>query len=347
MLSKKKLSPYFLLALLVLLAWASFSILAVFMDYILGGLFVGYITYPLYKRLLGKVRYAGTSAFLMTVGVLVLVVVPLAWMSIELVTEMRTIIRSLDPDQLQAQIDSLLAALFGFFGYQAPQGDRNWLVELVAPSISGAINQFASRLLGVVAEGTVGVFVLVYILYYTYADGEKLLQKIRELLPLQEAHRDLLFHEISSVVKGVMFGHVLTSIFQTVLAAAGFIFFGVPNVVFWSLLVFILSLLPLIGAPLVWVPWGLVMILEGDTVRGIGFLIYSAIMVSSLDNFVRPKLIGDHAHVHPTIVLLGVLGGLAVFGVTGFFLGPLILSIFVTVLDVFRKEFADGDEVGA
>lgn len=345
MLSRRKLSPYFLLALLLLLGWVSFRILEVFLNFVLVGLFIGYLTYPMYKRVKNRVKHEGTSAFLMVASVLLLLVVPLGWLTIELIDEMRVIIQSLDPDELNAQINALVASLLSYFGMESDPGETSDLINLIAPGLSGAVSKYATRLLTVIAEGSIGIFVLTYLLYYTYTDGDKLLLKIRELLPLQDAHRDLLFYEVSSVIKGVMFGHVLTSLMQAALAAAGFLFFGVPNVVFWSLIVFILSLLPLIGAPIVWLPWGIVMILQGDTFRGIGFLVYSAILVSTLDNFVRPKLIGDHAHIHPAIVLLGVLGGLAVFGLAGFFLGPLILSIFVTVLDVFRKELVDGEAV--
>lgn len=340
-LSKRKLSPYFLLALLVILAFISFRIVGVFLNYVLTALFIAYISHPLFDWLEAKVKLTPLAGLMMVAMVTALLLVPLGFIIIELIGELRGIITTLDADTLEQRFRGITDQLLVLLGQEPLEQDTGpSLFDIVVPSVTAWVSRFASSLLSVLAEAFIGMFVMLYILYYAYTDGHRFVDGIRDILPLQEAHRDLLMHEVGNVIQAVMYGHVLTALIQAVLGSVGFIIFGVPNVVFWGGIMFLLALLPIVGPPLIWGPWGIYLILQGETFMGVGLLIYSAIMVSSLDNIIRPKLIGDRAHVHPTVVLLGVLGGVVVFGFTGLILGPLVLSIFVSILEVYRKEFA-------
>ena len=351
--SRRKLSPYFLLALLLILGWVSFQVVGVFLNYVLTGLFIAFITHPLYDRLESKIRFAPLASLLMVGIVGVVVVVPLAFILVELVAELRTLLVGLDVDVLRQQFDDAMRNVMDFLGFEttaSEPGSDGGVFDILVPGLNAGITRFVSNLPSAALEGIIGLFVMLYILYYGYQDGHRFVESVRSILPLQDAHRDLLMHEVGNVIKAVMIGHVLTALIQAALAALGFFIFGVSNVVLLSALTFILALLPVVGPPLVWIPVGVGLLISGETFNGVGLLLYSAIMVSSLDNILRPKLIGDRAHIHPTIVLLGVLGGIVVFGFSGLILGPLVLSIFVTILDVYRKEFAlrlDGDNMAA
>ncbi len=339
-LSKRRLSPYFLFALLLILAWTSFRVVAVFLDFVLVALFLAYLTFPGYQRILALVRRPQLASFFMVALVTILVVVPLGFLLVGLVNELRSILLNLNVDEMRAALDRLTGQLDARLGTGSADGTQPGLLDTVVPSVSSMISGLGTRIIQVLAEGIIGVFVLLYVMYYTYTDGERLIDFLKELLPMQEGHREKLFHEVQLVTRAVMYGSVLTALIQAILGGIGFALFGIPNVIFWSFVMFILALLPLIGPPLVWAPWGIYLILAGDTFRGVGLLVYSFILVSTMDNILRPKLIGTRAQVHPVVILLGVLGGIAYFGFSGFILGPLVLSIFVTILDVYRKEFA-------
>lgn len=338
-LSKRSLSPWFLLALLVLLALVSLRIAGVFLNYILMGLFLAVVTHPAYDWLEERIRVKGVASLLMVVAVTLLLFVPLAFVMVELVQELRNILAVLDPTALRAQLEALTRRFVGDWA-ASEDGSGGGLVDVLVPSINTFASQVASRILSALAEGSIGVFVMLYILYYSYHDGHRFVDLMGELVPLQDAHRDLIFREIENVIKAVMYGHILTALIQAVLGGIGFWIFGVENVIFWSFIMFILALLPIVGPPLVWAPWGVYLLLSGQTFQGIGLLVYSFLMVSTLDNVLRPKLIGDYARIHPTVILIGVLGGIVVFGFSGLILGPLVLSIFVSILGVYRKEFA-------
>lgn len=339
-LSKRKLSPWFLFGLLVIIGWVSFRIVSVFIDYTLIALFLAYLTYPAYPWLRRYLRNRQLTAMVLLAVIVIAILVPLGFLVAELAKEMQNIAQSLGDDEFQNITDDIRQRFNEWLGREGADGG-DVVVGQVESEIQAFIARTVTGLFGALAEAFVGIFVLLYVMYYAYVDGPRLIRYTQELLPMQEAHRDLLFHEVGLVVKAVMYGQVLTALIQALIGGVGFWIFGIENVVFWSVVMFILALLPIVGPPLVWGPAAIYLwIVQGDTFSAIGLAIYSAILVSTVDNIIRPKLIGSRAHVHPVVILLGVLGGLAVFGFSGLILGPLVLSIFVTILDVYRKEFA-------
>lgn len=338
MLSKRRLGPWVLFGLLILLGWVTLRVVAVFLDYVLLGLFLAYITYPLYRRLKRTVRSGVASSLLMVFLVFTVIVVPLAFMTLQLFAEVKAIEEDLGLRDPQAFVNQTGEVLVGTLGMEAGAGGE--MVERAFDSIRDFLHKQAQEIPGRAVVGLVGTFVLFYVLYYAYLEGPRLVAFVRDLLPMDDGHRDMLLFEVVQVTRGVIVGTVLTALIQAALGGIGFALFGVPNVLFWSLLMFILALLPVIGPPVIWAPWGAYLLLTGETFDGIALLLWGAILVSTADNIIRPKLIGRSAKVHPVVVLLGVLGGVPVFGLSGFILGPLVLSIFVTILQVYRKEFA-------
>lgn len=341
-LSKSRLSPWFLLALLILLGLVAFRVVAVFLSYVLFGLFLAYLTFPGYRWLLRRVKRPPVAAGTMMVLLIVAFLVPLAFLLVQLVSQAQQAVSYLGLADPQAILDALARRINEILGLPPATGTdpSSNLVNDAYDSIQDAMARFVRDLPRHVAEGLIGVFLLAYVLYYSYTDGPKALHALREMLPLQPDQRETLFHDVGQSIRGVMYGTVLMSALQAILAAIGFAVFGIPDVALWSVVVFILALLPIVGAPMVWLPWSLYLIYVGETFRGVGLLLYCAVMVNGIEHVIRPKLIGSVADIHPLLVLLGVVGGLAVFGFIGFILGPLILSVFVTVLNLYRKEFA-------
>ena len=340
MLSKRRLSPWFLLALLVLLGFLAFRLVAVFFSYVMFGLFLAYLTFPVYARLLKVFHKPAVAASLMLLLLVVAVLVPLAFLLAELVSQAQQMIGALGLADPQAILDAIAARINAFLGLPPSSGSSSNLINDAYDSIQDALTAWLRDLPRHVAEGLLGVFLLVYVLYYSYTDGPRALQAIREMLPLHPEQRETLFRDVGQSIRGVMYGTILMSALQAGLAASGFALFDVPDIALWSVLVFILALLPIVGAPMVWVPWSMYLIYIGETFRGVGLLLYCAVLVNGIEHIIRPKLIGSVADIHPLLVLLGVVGGLALFGFVGFILGPLLLSVFVTVLNLYRTEFA-------
>src|SRR5438128_1458387 len=161
------------------------------------------------------------------------------------------------------------------------------------------------------------------VMYYGFVEGETFVTRIRQLLPLEPSLKDSLFYELRTITQAVLYGQVMTAVVQGSLGALGLLVFGVPNWLFWGAIMIIIGFLPLVGTALVWGPAAVALILDGATARGIGLLIYGAAIVMNVDNVLRPRLMSGRTKVHPAFILIGVLGGLKVFGFVGLLVGPL------------------------
>lgn len=340
-LSKRRLSPWFLFALLLVLGVLAFRVVGVFLSFVLFGLFLAYLTFPIYAWLRQRLKRPAVAAGAMLLGLTLAVFLPLGFVLAELLNQVQGLLASLSAADPQAVLDAIAHRINAALGLpdEATADPGSNLVNDVYDSVQDALVAWLRDVPQLLAESILGLLLLAYVLYYTYTDGDRALAAIRDILPLDTEQRETLFREVGHVIRGVMYGTILLSAIQAVLAAIGFAIFGVPSIALWSVLIFVLALLPIVGAPFIWVPWGLYLIYIGETLRGVGLLVYCAILVNGIEHLIRPKLIGKTANIHPLLVLLGVVGGLALFGFIGFIVGPLVLSVFVTVLNLYRKEF--------
>jgi predicted PurR-regulated permease PerM len=142
-----------------------------------------------------------------------------------------------------------------------------------------------------------------------------------------------------------MYGSILIAVIQGALGALGFWIFGIESFFIWGMVMAIFALVPFVGTAIIWIPAALYLIAKGTTSgnmtlvwHGVGLLLYGVFIISSADNLLKPKLIGDRAGMHPVVVLLGVLGGLSLFGFAGFLIGPLILAAMTSFADIYQKE---------
>ncbi len=142
----------------------------------------------------------------------------------------------------------------------------------------------------------------------------------------------------------LIYGYVVVALIQGLLGAFGFFIFGIHSPIFWGIVMTITALIPFIGTAIVWLPFALIKLFNGilanntnEIIGGILFILYGTIIISGIDNVLRPKIIGDKAKVHPILILVGVLGGLSLFGFIGVVIGPLILALFVAFLTAYEE----------
>ena len=148
------------------------------------------------------------------------------------------------------------------------------------------------------------------------------------------------------MTQAVVYGHLLTAFAQGLIGGLGFLVFGLSSPILWGIIIGIAGLIPMVGTAIVWVPASIYLFLVGilqDSLpymaRGIGLFVYGFLIIGTVDNFLKPKLIGGRAKVHPALILIGLLGGLTVFGLIGAIYGPLILAMLVTFFDIYRTEY--------
>jgi predicted PurR-regulated permease PerM len=176
-------------------------------------------------------------------------------------------------------------------------------------------------------------------MFYFFRDGEKIVERIKYLSPLDERYEDQILNRFLSVSRATIKGTLVLAIIKGTMGGITFWIFGVTSPILWGVIMVLLSIIPLVGAWLVMYPAGIILILTGDVWQGIAIILIAAIPIGNIDNILMPKLVGRDTGMHELLVFISTLGGLSVFGIMGFLIGPIIAAMFVTILDVYSVEF--------
>jgi predicted PurR-regulated permease PerM len=194
-----------------------------------------------------------------------------------------------------------------------------------------------------VTAGTVNavlqLFVMLYALYFFLRDGPRILSRILYFTPLEEDDEGKLIAQFVSVTRATIKGSILIGLLQGGLAGAAFFLLGLPGAAFWSTVMAVLSVIPVLGAGIVWAPASVILMFTGRAAAGIGLAIWGLVVVGLIDNFLRPRLVGRDTKMPDLLVLLSTFGGLAMFGLVGFIIGPIIAALFLTAWDLYGAAF--------
>lgn len=191
-------------------------------------------------------------------------------------------------------------------------------------------------------------FLLLYTMFFFLMDGEKLLSKMLYYLPLEDKDERRLLARFTSVTRATLKGTLVIGVLQGGLAGVGFAVVGVPSAVFWGAIMAVLSIIPGIGSGLVWFPAAVILAASGHYFKAVGLALFCGLVVGTLDNVLRPRLVGRDTEMHDLLIFLGTLGGIFLFGLLGFIIGPIVAALFVTVWDIYGVAFRDVlPEVGA
>lgn len=218
------------------------------------------------------------------------------------------------------------------------------LVESVgaaAKSIGGILVTVASRMTATTAVFLLNLFVMIYAMFFFLKDGEKILEKIFYYLPLRDEDEGLMLQRFASITRATVKGTIVIGIIQGALAGFAFWVAGIDGAAFWGTIMAILSIIPGIGAALIWVPAVIYLIVTGQLLAGLLLFAWCAAVVGTIDNILRPILVGKDAKMPDLLILVGTLGGLFLFGPIGFIVGPIVCGLFLTVWEIYGATFKD------
>ena len=214
-------------------------------------------------------------------------------------------------------------------------------VGTVAKSAGGFLVGMASKMTAGTASFVLNLFVMIYAMFFFFRDGDKILQRIFYLLPLNDDDEDLMLQRFASITRATIKGTMVIGILQGALAGLGFWVAGLDGAAFWGTVMVVLSVVPGIGAALVWVPAVIYLYVTGQVLAGTLLLIWCAAVVGTIDNILRPTLVGKDAKMPDLLILIGTLGGLYLFGPIGFIAGPIVCGLFLTIWDIYGATFRD------
>ena len=200
------------------------------------------------------------------------------------------------------------------------------------------LTQSIPSILGFVTELFIKLFLMLFVLYYGFKEGEKIKKSVLKMIPLSAKHKTELVEKTKDVIFAVLYGQFLIAVLQGIAGGITFWIFGLENPVFWGFIMGVLSFIPLLGPPIVWLPAGLYQIYLGQIFNGVGIILVGVIIIMNIDNFLKPKLIGGRSGMHPIVVLVGIMGGISLFGFIGFVIGPILLAISLLIIKFFNED---------
>ncbi len=327
------LSKGYLLALVVAFGALSLLLVLPFVQYVLAAVLIAYVLHPLQERL--EPRTSPTVAalalvLLATAGF----VIPFVLMLGVVVDSATQIVESLDAESVQlAELERLLEESTGM------RVDLASELTSSGQEVGLVVLQQSPSAFTTITHTLIGLGLAIFLVYYLLKDGRAFVDWIRETTPLPADVQDDFYRELDAVMWAVLVGHVLIAIVQGVIAGLGLIATGVPNGVFWTFVMIVLALIPLVGAFLVWGPAVVYLALIGEPFLAAALFVYSAIVVSISDDYLRPIVVDRYAELSPAIIILGVLGGAYAFGIMGLFFGPVILGAFAATLTVLDEHY--------
>lgn len=312
---------------------------------------------PLYRRLSKAMGPRKSLAALMTLLLCtVVVVLPLAAVGASLVQDIMVLSDKIQSGQLNfaAYFEQIVAAsprwltnLMNRFGL----GDMMGIQQRIEGVASQASQLVAARALSVgqnTFEFVVSFGVMLYLLFFLLRDGAELSKTVRDAFPLAKPHTHYLLNKFTTVTRATIKGNVAVAVVQGRLGGFAFWFLGVQGALVWGVLMAFLSLLPAIGAALIWLPVALYLLAIGSILKGVGLIAFCVVVIGLVDNLLRPQLVGKETQMPDYIVLMSTIGGMAIFGINGFVLGPVIAALFMTSWSLFadmRQAGMEADEV--
>ncbi len=298
------------------------------------------IFYPVHKRLAGKIKRRGLSALVSCLLVVLVVVLPLTILTTALVEELAKVVPNL-PSQLSELFNSRTSPFGRLFGWiEARFGIDTFRSQAF---IVDQLKQSSERLLGIsfnlmgnIVGGIVKAFFVVFTMYYLFRDGERIVAKLPAVLPLSNEQSEAIIVRTQEVVSASVYGVVTIAVLQGLLGGIAFWILGIPSPLLWAVLMAFVCMIPIAGSFLVWLPLSIYLIANGHWTKAAMLIVWGALVVSTIDNFLRPRLIRNQTKLHELFVFFSVLGGISVFGLLGIVLGPVVLAITLGLLQTFQ-----------
>ena len=329
----ERTQTYFFFGLFAVIGVVAFAMALPFLQALVLAAAFAVVFSPFYRWLTRALGNSPRIAAVATIIVVTLIIIaPLAALGTQVVTEAQDLYARLGRGLGDVSFDGLVKNIFG----RLPGGEDLNPDESIRKGLSWVVGS-----VGGIFAGTLTFFLNLFIwllaLYYFLLEGHIFKKWIVSFSPLPDQYDTTILEHLAITVNSVIRGSLVVALAQGLIAGIGFALFSVPNPALWGTLTAIASLIPGIGTALVVAPAVIYLFLAGDTGQALGLLLWGAIAVGLIDNVLRPMLIKSGVRVHPLAIFISVLGGLVVFGPLGFLIGPLVFSIFFTMLDIYGR----------
>lgn len=348
MISPKQYQNYSFLALFAAIVIIAFFIIRPFILSVVTAFIIGYVFYPVYNVIRKVIKNRTISSLLTSFIIIVIITIPLIFLLNAISNEaytMYTISKQkiiagdlLRISSCEEQSNALCGIYNKMAGYASDMQIKYYLSQSLEKITSYLIDTSSSFIFSIPVR-LLEIFITFFVLFYYFKDHKRIVEKLKKILPIKSSLKKDIVERIDNVTYAIVFGYILIALLEGVIGSLGFYLFVGPNssYILWGLVIAMLAFIPIFGAAMIWIPAIIIQFYAFNIIAGFG-LIICLFATSYLDNISRPKIIGKKANVHPVIVLLGVLGGLALLGPVGIFLGPLVLALLNTFIKMFESK---------
>ena len=331
---KRMTTGVILLGLLVL----AYFVIRPFLISVLAGIILALIFTPAFRKLVKYIKSKNLSTTLICILLAAIILVPLWFLTPMLIKQSINFFIS------SQQIDfvtPLSKAFPSLFTYETLSNEIVSVLHSFITKITNSLMNIFSNLILDFPTLFLHFLVVVFTFFFVLRDGDKFVSYIQSLLPFPKEVEKKLFKSSKDITFSVLYGQVILGILQGLLVGIAFFIFGVPNALLFTILACLAGIFPIIGTAIVWIPMAIYMVFSGNIVPALGVVVFG-VLSSVLENVIKPIFISKRTRVHSAIILIGMVGGLFVFGIIGIILGPLILAYLLIVLEIYRDKRLPG-----
>lgn len=341
----------FTLIFLVLIA-VSFFIIKPYLTAVLMGMIFSYIFYPLYLRINRRISSKNLSSLIASILVVLIITLPLFFVLNTVSKEAYATYLLSRQMVLSGQFltkcepaGKIICKAINYITDKANQPQVRYYFDTSIKSIAGKVTKDISNILFSFPALVLDTFIILFVMFFLFKDGKIFVNKIENMLPMKPSYRKYVIKRLNDMASAVIYGSLIIAIAQGTLGGIGFFIFGLPSPLLWGIIMIFASLLPYIGTSVIWLPAALFLILNGYAnmetaliTKGLLLMLYGIFIIGTIDNILKPKLIGDRSGLHPVLVLLSVVGGINFLGFIGVIIGPMIIAALVTFINIYEEE---------
>jgi len=332
-----------LIVLALLLGYLNYQVWKPFLTPIAWAIVLSILFYPLYAFLLKLLRQRAVTSALVLCLILILILGPFSYLTFLLVKEIKALSETMTSGKLDAiknlvQHPSVMAAIENVTSLLSIR------VHEVDQAVMDQISQLGKELIGGLTRGIREILtvafhfiIMAFSIFFFLKDGPTLFKKVREYLPFSENQKERLEQRVRDLIISTIYGGVIVAMVQGTLGGIAFGIVGITSPILWGAMMALASFLPVVGPFIIWVPASIYLLVEGAIFRGILLAVMGTFGISLVDNLLRPLIIGNRTKMPFLAIFFSVLGGIRLFGIIGFVMGPMVLVLFLSVIEIFRS----------
>lgn len=340
--SFEKMRSIFFFGIIGLLTIGVLYLFAPFSYPIFWAAVVAIMFYPIHTRIVRVTKKEGLASMLSVILIFLIIFIPLIFLSTILVKQSHDLYITVsnseiiqNPDHVSSWLEQNKLTAPYFVKIQNDWANyATKTIQWVSNFLFTSIKSITQNSLNFILM----TFIMFYTLYYFFKDGAQMLHRIMQLSPLGDDYEEMLYHRFTSTTRATLKSTLIVGSVQGIFSGLLFWIAGIEGAFIWGVIMTIIAIIPAIGTPIILIPAGLVMLIMGNFWQGILILIGSAV-VSILDNIIRPPLIGKDIQMHPLVVFFSTLGGIILFGISGFIIGPIIAALYISVMSIYEHYY--------